>query len=91
MELRSLDAKGRATLLPLRQAYENTLRTILETGNVAGLFHIGNPAVATRGLLAMLTGVTVWFREGGGLDRDEVAETYVQAALQSVGLKYPRT
>jgi len=38
----------------------------------------------------MLTGVTVWFREDGGLDRQTVAESYVQAVLQSVGVAYPQ-
>lgn len=89
MELRSLDKNGRDTIYPLRHAYEATLRQILEDGKAQGVFRIGNPAVAARAMLAMLTGVTVWFREDGSLDRGTVADTYVQAALQSVGLPSP--
>ena len=91
MELRSLEDAGRAAVYPLRNAYERTLRDILEAGVAAGTFRMGDPAVTARGLLAMLTGVTVWFREGGDLDRETVAETYVQSVLQSVGLDYPRS
>lgn len=86
MELRSLEEDGRNAVLPLRQAYEQMLRDILDAGVTEGAFRIGDAAVSTRGILAMLTGVTVWFREDGRLDGDAVAETYVQAVLQSVGL-----
>ncbi len=86
MEVRSLEEDGRSAVLPLRHAYEQVLRDILDAGVAEGAFRIGDAAVTTRGILAMLTGVTVWFREGGRLDGDAVAETYVQAVLQSVGL-----
>lgn len=89
MELRSLDETGRERIYPLRHAYETALRQILEDGKAKEVFRIGDPAVAARAILAMLTGVTVWFREDGTLDRGTVADTYVQAALQSVGLHYP--
>lgn len=86
MELRSLEDAGRKAVYPLRNAYENTLRDILEDGRSAGQFHIGDPAVTARALLAMLTGVTVWFREDGTLTRETVADSYVQLAMQSVGI-----
>lgn len=90
MELRSLEQPGRDAVMPLRRAYESTLRDILMAGQKAGIFRMGDPAVTARALLAMMTGVTVWFRDGGALDRDSVAENYVQAALQSVGAVYPQ-
>ena len=85
MELRSLETDGRRAILPLRDAYEQTLRDILETGAKDGTFRLTDCAVVSRALLAMLTGVTVWFREPGRLDRDTVAETYVNTVLQAVG------
>lgn len=87
MELRSLEAEGRAAVLPLRDAYERTLREILEAGRDAGRFQLGDPAVVARALLAMMTGITVWFRDGGRLSREAVVETYVQAVMQSVGCR----
>ncbi len=85
MELRSLGDEGRAAIIPLRDTYEHTLRDILDAGARDGSFRIAQTAVTARALLAMLTGVTVWFRDGGALDRDAVAEAYVQTVLQAVG------
>lgn len=89
MELRSLSEAGRKAVMPLRNQYESTLLDIVLAGQEAGVFRTGNPAVATRALLAMLTGVTVWFRDDGNLSRQTVAESYVQAALQCAGAVYP--
>lgn len=90
MELRSLEDAGREAVFPLRRAYESCLRHTLKMGIASGDFRVGDPAVTARALLAMLTGVTVWFREDGRLNRETVAESYVQAALQSVGAAYPQ-
>lgn len=85
MELRSLEDPGRAQVIALRDAYEKTLRAILEAGKADGSFNIDEIAVAPRAILAMLTGVTVWFRDTGPLDRDRVVEAYVEMVLRSVG------
>lgn len=85
MELRSLEEEGRNAIVPLRDAYERTLRDILDAGRRDGTFSIPDSAVVARGLLAMLTGVTVWFREPGRLDRRTVADAYVVTVLQAVG------
>lgn len=85
MELRSLEDEGRNVIVPLRDTYEKTLRDILGAGAQSGAFHIADTAVVARALLAMLTGVTVWFRDEGPLDRETVAEAYVTTVLQAVG------
>jgi AcrR family transcriptional regulator len=89
MELRSLEADGLNTILPLRDRYEARLSSILQQGVSDGVFRLYDVAVQTRAILAMLTGVTVWYREGGRLSREAVVEGYVQAVMQSVGLPYP--
>ena len=86
MEIRSLDSGSRAGVVALRNRYEHMLRKILEDGCTEGLFRIGDAAVHARLLLAMMTGVTVWYRDNGRLTRAEVVELYLGAALQSVGL-----
>ncbi|MEM6386491.1 MAG: TetR/AcrR family transcriptional regulator [Pseudomonadota bacterium] len=85
MELRSLEEDGKAVVVPLRDAYEATLKNILDSGTWDGSFTIADSAVVARALLAMLTGVTVWFKEPGRLDRETVAEAYVSTILQAVG------
>lgn len=86
MEIRSLDTENRTRIVALRNRYEHMLRKILEDGCAEGLFSIGDAAVHARMLLAMMTGVTVWYRDNGRLARDEVVELYLGAVLQSVGL-----
>lgn len=85
MELRSLEPEGYSSVTQLRDRYEASLRAILAEGSQAGLFRIADVPVHTRALLSMMTGVTVWRRDGGRLERDAVVDVYAQAALQSVG------
>ncbi|MEM9426981.1 MAG: TetR/AcrR family transcriptional regulator [Pseudomonadota bacterium] len=85
MELRSLGPEGRAAIVPLRNAYEARLRQIIEAGARDGVFKVADVALVVRAILAMLTGVTVWFRDGGRLDRETAAGAYVATVLQSVG------
>lgn len=85
MELRSLEPDNLAVVTALRDRYERALRAILEEGKETGAFSILDSAVQTRALTSMLTGVTVWYHEGGRLGREAVIECYVQTALQAAG------
>jgi AcrR family transcriptional regulator len=76
MELRSLAAEALGEITALRSDYEAELRRILTDGNASGSFTIPDIQVATFGILAMLTGPTLWYREGGRLSRDELARHY---------------
>lgn len=84
MELRSLTGEGRRQILAQRRAYEQVIRQTLEAGVASGVFQIRHTGVLAKALLAMLNGVTVWFREDGQLSRDTVTETYLQMVMQSV-------
>jgi AcrR family transcriptional regulator len=88
MELRSLDAEGTKEITRQRDDYEAALRKILEDGRVAGDFTLSNPAIHARSILAMLGGVIVWYKQSGARSPQDIAECYVQAALQSVGSHY---
>ena len=86
MELRSLEPDNRDALVQLRNQYERGLRDILERGAASGDFQCLDVAVHTRAIISMLTGVTVWYQDNGRLDKDTVIQSYVTAALQSVGI-----
>lgn len=88
MELRSLEPKNAIVITAKRDAYENALRNILKSGTTSGVFKLSEPDIHARAILSMLGGVTVWFRQSGSQSSDDVAESYVQAALQSVGAAY---
>ena len=62
MELRSLSPENRAIIVELRARYENSLRDILDDGMDAREFAIDDIALTTRAIIAMITGVTVWFQ-----------------------------
>jgi hypothetical protein len=42
--------------------------------------------VATRAVIAMLTGVTTWYRDSGALSRSEVEDIYWQMVHNAVRL-----
>ncbi len=91
MELRSLEADNAHAITAERDSYEAALRNILKAGVSSGVFTLADPDIHARSILSMLGGVTVWFRQGGAQTSEDVAECYVQAALQSVGAPYSPT
>jgi len=85
IELRSLAPADLRRVVALRRRYEDILTEILRAGAAAGAFHVPDPRIATFAVLAMLTGVGSWYREGGRLGRRELVEQYTQLAMQGVG------
>ncbi|MFT7058323.1 MAG: AcrR family transcriptional regulator [Pseudorhodobacter sp.] len=84
MELRNLSPANFATIETLRRRYEDGLQRILEAGRASGDFAVKDPKLATLALIAMLTGVPNWYREGGRLSRLDVETLYADIALRSV-------
>jgi AcrR family transcriptional regulator len=84
MELRNLTPANFAVIEQLRRDYENQLENILKRGQAAGAFDVADTKLATLALIAMLTGVTTWYREGGRLDRAAIEALYWDMARKSV-------
>lgn len=85
MELRNLTPDNHAAIAALRGRYETALADILRAGAEAGVMRVADARLAAMALIAMLTGVTNWYREGGRLDRAEVADHYWTLARGAVG------
>ncbi|WGT50968.1 TetR/AcrR family transcriptional regulator [Thioclava nitratireducens] len=85
MELRNLSPENFAVIEGLRKAYETELEEILKAGQDEGAFLIPDTKLATMAIIAMLTGVNTWFREGGRLSRAMVADIYWDMVRKSVG------
>lgn len=85
MELRNLDAENFARVEALRKAYETELELILQAGQAAGDFAVPDTKLATLALIAMLTGVNTWYREGGRLSRGMIEQIYWDMARKAVG------
>jgi len=86
MELRNLTPENFAAVEALRKAYEQRLEDILIAGKSAGVFNVPDTKIATLAVIAMLTGVNTWFREGGRLTLDQVQDIYSDMAARAVGL-----
>lgn len=76
MELRNLDPENFAVIEGLRRDYETRLEEILRDGHASGAFAIGDSKMTTLAIIAMLTGVTTWYRPGGRLNAGEVQDHY---------------
>jgi len=84
MELRNLSPENFAVIEGLRRDYENQLEAVLKRGQAEGAFEIPDTKLATMALIAMLTGVTTWYREGGRLDREAIEAHYWDMARKAV-------
>lgn len=85
MELRNLTPENFREISGLRRKYEDAVEAILRDGQAAGVMAVTDTRLATMALIAMLTGVTNWYREGGRLDRDRIADIYWGLAKGAVG------
>ncbi|MDF1854858.1 TetR/AcrR family transcriptional regulator [Pseudooceanicola sp.] len=84
MELRNLAPENFERIEALRNAYENRLEVILSQGVACGQFGLSDVRIGTRAVIAMLTGLTTWFRPEGGKTLDEIEEVYVTLVAQAV-------
>lgn len=87
MELRNLTPANHTSIAELRGRYEAILEGILRDGVSAGAMQMDDPKLASLALIAMLTGVTNWYREGGRLDRVRIEDIYWGMARLAVGAK----
>jgi AcrR family transcriptional regulator len=85
MELRNLSPGNFASIQSLRRRYEDALQAILRDGLAQGQFTLPDTKLTTLALIAMLTGVTNWYREGGRLTCGDVEAIYADMALRAVG------
>lgn len=85
MELRNLTPGNHAMIAALRRRYEDALADILRAGDEAGQMRLDEPRLAAMALIGMLTGVSNWYRPGGRLDRQAVADRYWTLAKGAVG------
>lgn len=86
MELRNLSSENFARIEVLRRAYEDQLEVILKDGMEDGTFAVREPRLTTMALIALLTGVTNWYKPGGRLARAAIETLYVDLVRQAAGV-----
>ncbi|MEJ8559924.1 TetR/AcrR family transcriptional regulator [Yoonia sp. GPGPB17] len=84
MELRNLSDENFTSVEGLRRQYEDALERILQAGEVEGVFAVPDTRVTTMALIAMLTGISNWFRAGGRLEADKIEAIYWDMVRRSV-------
>ena len=87
MELRSLSPENFAAIAELRRRYEGALAGILADGAAEGSLRMDHPRVTARAIIAMLTGITTWYREGGALTPREIEDVYWNIVARMTGLE----
>lgn len=85
MELRNLTPENFEAVEGLRRRYESALEKILLAGQKVGLFNITDVRLTTMAVLALLTGVANWYREGGRLPLTEVERIHWEMVRGAVG------
>jgi hypothetical protein len=72
-----LATKSRDEIRRLRDNYETMFRNILEEGEQQRLFRIKDVRVAARVMLGAINWLLRWYRSGGRLNIDEIADAYI--------------
>lgn len=85
MELRNLTPENFAAIEALRRQYEGKLEAILKAGQDEGVILLSDIRLTAMALIAMLTGVSSWYRDDGRLSRDAVTDIYWSMVRGSVG------
>ncbi|MEM9757349.1 MAG: TetR/AcrR family transcriptional regulator [Pseudomonadota bacterium] len=86
MELRNLAPENFAEIEGLRRSYEDRLEDVLRRGVAEGVFSVADTKLTTLALIAMLTGVTTWYRDGGRLAREDVVSVYWDLVRKAVAV-----
>jgi AcrR family transcriptional regulator len=83
-ELRGLSGELRDRHLATRDTYERRFRQLLEGGIAAGEFRPVDVPVITAGILGIGLSVGRWYRPGGRLTPDEIADEYIRFTLRAL-------
>jgi AcrR family transcriptional regulator len=86
LELRSLSPENFAKIDALRNRYEREVVAILQAGVASGAFVRMDARVAARAILALLNGLTTWYRPDGPIGRPEIEDMYWGMVARLVGI-----
>ena len=80
-EIRALPPPGRRQIEQRMRVYFDLIRNTIIELKAAGRLRNVDPTVATFSLLGMILWLPRWFRQGGRLDQEAVAQTIADFAL----------
>jgi len=88
-ELRGLTGDLRERHLATRDGYERKFRELLKGGIDAGVFASVDVPVITAGILGIGLSVGRWYRTGGRLNPDDIADEYIRFILKALDPRLP--
>ncbi len=83
-EWRHLSGERRQQILDRRDAYEARFRSLIKRGIDEGAFTATDPSLAAGFVLTALNGLAAWYRPGGRLAPDKIADHYADLAVRSL-------
>lgn len=86
-ELRSLDEPARGRFIAKRDHVQGIYDRVVLTAVESGVARTPYPKDTARAIATMCTAVSTWFRKGGALSADEVAQRYSTMALFTAGIE----
>lgn len=81
-DLDNTDARQR--YLDARDRFEHYFRQVVESGIAKGMFHPVDVAIFTKTMLGAHNWVGVWYRDGGRLSGEEIAEEMAETFLRAL-------
>lgn len=86
-ELRHLSSESRRRYAERRKEIENLVADIVEDGAATGVFAVSVPSETARALLGMCQSIARWYQPDGPLGPRELADRYVDIALNTVSAR----
>ena len=84
MEHRSLNEELHARHIPIRDHFEGMWRDLIRQGNEAGIFDCPDVPMTVRGLLGVLNWTITWYRPGGSLSPEQIADHFSEMFLKGI-------
>jgi len=83
-ELRGLTPEHYALIVAKRDTYEQIIQEIIRRGCAAGIFVDEDVKILSYAILTQCNAGAIWYKPGGRLTVDDIAEVYVRFALQGL-------
>jgi AcrR family transcriptional regulator len=84
LEHRSLEPQYHARHIPRRDRFEQLWREMVQDGLDQGVFDHVEPALTSRALLGVMNWTITWYRPGGSLTPDDLAQRYADLFLRGL-------
>jgi len=81
-EMKFLPAESRRRILRMQERFDRILTQILAEGVARGRFAVADPAMTGLAISGMIIWVHRWYRAGGRLSQQEIAEAMAETALR---------